>query len=466
VESARERLGTTLLGKWRLEALLGEGGMAVVYAATHRNGARGAVKMLRSTKPEEVGRFIREGYIANRVDHPSVVRVLDDDVAEDGTPFLVMELLEGKAMDELANERGGRLPVSEVLDAMWDVLDVLAAAHAHGIVHRDIKPENIFITTEGLVKVLDFGIAHLPEGSGPPSSKTQTGLVMGTPAFMSPEQARARWDLVGATSDIWSVGATMFTLLSGQFVHLEQTVPELLAATFTKPARSLKDALPDAPSEVVALVDRALERQSAARWGSASEMHHALESAQAALGLPPRARPRLTSSPSLVRRWHITGRNTTMDAGHVSVSTSLALTVKPQRAWLPKRMAAIAAVDVAMGALVLFTSARTLSAKGLMSDEHRTTSQLDEAVVMTDQASLDLTRPAEDEKRRPESAPPVSASKTTPVEAAPPSQQGGPAADSRLAPTASSIQPSPAAPSSAGTHADAPRRRNIYDRRY
>jgi serine/threonine-protein kinase len=138
VESAQQRLGQTLLGKWHLDALLGQGGMAVVYAATHRNGARGAVKMLRSSNEQEVSRFFREGYIANHVDHPAIVRVLDDDRADDGTPFLVMELLEGRSLEELATASGGRLDAREVLRVMGEVLEALAAAHDRGIVHRDI----------------------------------------------------------------------------------------------------------------------------------------------------------------------------------------------------------------------------------------------------------------------------------------------------------------------------------------
>jgi serine/threonine protein kinase len=309
--------------------------MAAVYAATHRNGARGAVKLLRSSEPEEVSRFVREGYIANSVDHPAVVRVLDDDVAEDGTPFLVMELLEGKALFELANEQGGRLPVMEVLRAMREVLDALAAAHELGIVHRDIKPENVFVTLDGRIKLLDFGIAHLPEGAGPPSPKTQSGLVMGTPPFMSPEQARGRWDKVGPQSDVWAVGATIFTLLSGEFVHDEETVPELLAATFTKPARSLGKVMPHLPESVIALVDRALERHLPDRWGSAREMHQALIEVQAALVRAKRVR---TSSP---------------------LATTL-----PQGRWLaPKQNTALGALDLSVGIAMLVLSAHCFTGK-------------------------------------------------------------------------------------------------------
>jgi eukaryotic-like serine/threonine-protein kinase len=335
VDSILERLGETLLGKWHLDTVLGEGGMAAVYAATHRNGARGAVKMLHSSDPDEVSRFIREGYIANHVDHPAVVRALDDDVAEDGTPFLVMELLEGKSLEEMASARGGRLPVMEVLRVMREVLDALAAAHEHGVVHRDIKPENIFITVDGRVKVLDFGIAHLPEGFGPPSPKTQSGLVMGTPAFMSPEQARARWDLVGPVSDVWSVGATMFTLLSGQFVHDEETVPEILSAIFTRPARSLKAVMPNAALPVVALVDRALQRRTADRWGSAREMRVALLEVEVALGQRGRRPPR----------------------------SSLAATISQGDKWpIPRRSAALGALDLMVGLLFLVLSIRCLDA--------------------------------------------------------------------------------------------------------
>ncbi|HEX3344970.1 MAG TPA: serine/threonine-protein kinase, partial [Polyangiaceae bacterium] len=189
---AAVRVGRTLRDKWHLDALLDVGGMAAVYAATHRNGMRGAVKILhrhRSLDADIAARFRREGYIANKVAHPNAVSVLDDDVDDDGSVFLVMELLEGATLRDRLETRGGQLPADEVLLAMHQLLDVLAVAHDAGIIHRDVKPENVFVTTDGTVKILDFGIARLCEASASGHSATMAGLPMGSPAYMSPEQA-------------------------------------------------------------------------------------------------------------------------------------------------------------------------------------------------------------------------------------------------------------------------------------
>ena len=283
---ARVRVGRTLRDKWHLDALIDVGGMAAVYAATHRNGMRGAVKILhrhRSLDADIAARFRREGYIANKVSHPSAVRVLDDDVDEDGSVFLVMELLEGSTLRERAAVRGGRLPPDEVLLVADRLLDVLAVAHDATIIHRDVKPENVLVTVEGRVKILDFGIARLYEPSGRGHTETMAGLPLGSPAFMSPEQARGRWDLVDAQSDVWSVGATMFTLLSGQDVHSAETVPELLAAIFTTPARSLAVVLPGTHPAIVDVVDRALQLRLADRWQDARAMQAAVRGAYRAV---------------------------------------------------------------------------------------------------------------------------------------------------------------------------------------
>lgn len=186
---AEKRIGITLRERYRLDKLLGLGGMAAVYRAVHRNGHKVAIKMLHPTLAfsESVSaRFLKEGYVANAVDHPGAVRVIDDDRAPDGAAFLVMELLEGETVDARCAETGHKLPVSEVCDIAIALLGVLEAAHAKGIVHRDIKPQNVFLTRANEVKILDFGIARMHEGVG--------GLLppMEPPTLPSRSQAR-RW---------------------------------------------------------------------------------------------------------------------------------------------------------------------------------------------------------------------------------------------------------------------------------
>src|SRR4051812_46219786 len=298
VHRALGRVGTTLREKWRLDEGLGVGGMATVYAATHRNKKRGAIKMLHTelSIDENVrARVLREGYLANTVGHPGAVTVLDDDVAEDGSAFLVMELLEGETL-EMRIERKGKLPAGEVLALTDQLLDILAAAHEKGIVHRDIKPENLFFTVEGRLKVLDFGIAHLREQST--INVTGTGSFMGTPAFMSPEHARGRWKEVDAQSDLWAVGATMFTMLSGRGVHLAETVNDQLILAATAHAPSIGSVVPELHEAVIDLVDRALAFDKPDRWPTARAMQNVLRKAAAELPSSRRDHPRDPDDPS------------------------------------------------------------------------------------------------------------------------------------------------------------------------
>ncbi|HEY2510415.1 MAG TPA: serine/threonine-protein kinase [Polyangiaceae bacterium] len=273
---ARGRVGVVLKDKWRLDALLGIGGMAAVYSATHRNQKRVAIKMLLPELANDRAvreRFVREGYAANTIEHPGALSVLDDDVSDDGQPFLVMELLEGETVDARATRAGGRLEIPEVLAIAARVLDVLAAAHTKGVIHRDIKPENLFLLRNGALKVLDFGIARVLEGAR--GNQTSAGTVMGTPAFMAPEQALAKWDEVDGRTDLWALGATMFTLISGLHVHEGATGNEQFIKSATQQARSLATCVKGLPRSVVALVDRALKFDQSARWPDARAMQEA-----------------------------------------------------------------------------------------------------------------------------------------------------------------------------------------------
>ncbi len=275
---AEARVGRTLHGKYRLDALLGVGGMASVYRATHRNGLRVAVKLLHvhhALNGDLRARFLREGYAANRVDHRGAVRVLDDDTADDGSVFLVMELLEGQTLDTLWRQAKQRLSQDVVCELAGQLLDVLVNAHAKGVVHRDVKPENLFLTDEGVLKVLDFGIARLPESTGS-GARTLTGCTIGTPAFMAPEQALGRARDIDAQSDLWGTAATMYTLLSGRSVHEGETVEEVLIRAATEPARSVLSVVPDLSPQVAEVIDRALAFDKQDRWPDAAAMQVAL----------------------------------------------------------------------------------------------------------------------------------------------------------------------------------------------
>ena len=253
--------------------------MAAVYAATHRNGSRAAVKVLHegmSSNPFVRPRFLWEGYLANAVGHEGALKVIDDDEAEDGSLFLVTELLDGETLEERRMRFGGRLPCDEVLLAIDQVLSVLAAAHAKGVVHRDLKPENVFLTRAGRIKVLDFGIARLrqlPAADGPAESEKMIG---GTPTYMAPEQAGGPSDAVDDRSDLWACGATMFCLLSGRPVNEGATSYEQLTSATSRPAPRLRTVAPDVPARVGRLVDRALEFSKEKRWSSATSMQSAV----------------------------------------------------------------------------------------------------------------------------------------------------------------------------------------------
>jgi len=274
-ERAEARIGALLRDKWRIDALIGMGGMAAVYEATHRNGKRAAIKILHAEAamvPDIRARFLREGYLANRVGHPGAVSILDDDVDVDGTVYLVMELLEGQTLDAFRGPNA--IPWRELLLVSHGVLDVLAAAHKKDIVHRDLKPANVFLCTSSAVKILDFGIARLQSVAQAqlPTGQTGRDVTLGTPGYMPPEQARGHWDKVDAQSDLWSFGATLFAILGGRLVHEAPTVNEQLLAAMTQPAPPLSSVAPEVPAEVAALVDRALAFEKSERWPDADAM--------------------------------------------------------------------------------------------------------------------------------------------------------------------------------------------------
>lgn len=273
---AARRVGNVLDGKWKLDSLLGIGGMAAVYAATHRNGARAAIKLLpfsMASGAELCQRLLREGYLANKINHPAVVRVLDDHIDYDKEhAYIVMELLDGETTRQRV-ERAGTFEPLQGIKLMVELCECLRAAHQANVVHRDIKPDNLFLTKDGL-KVLDFGIARAMDGN---SSLTQTGTSLGTPAYMSPEQARGKQSEVTARSDLYSVGATLLFLLTGETLHDGDTPMELMVrAAWTPPPRAKKrcESLPDTVADVI---DRCCAFEQDDRYPDADALLAALE---------------------------------------------------------------------------------------------------------------------------------------------------------------------------------------------
>jgi predicted Ser/Thr protein kinase len=269
-EFLNRRLGQILCGKWTLERLLGWGGMAAVYVGVHRIGRRDAIKILHeevAISPETRGRFEQEAFAVNHLRHPGAVEVRDIDVTDEGCPFLVMELLEGESLASLLEK--GELETPVLLGYIDEVLDVLVAAHATGIVHRDIKPDNLFICGNGRVKVLDFGVARMKEGA-PRTLATRTGMAVGTLTYMAPEQVRGIH--VDGRSDVFAVGATMFRCLARRRIHDGNTDADLLIKMATMPAPAILSVAPNTPPELALVVDRALQFDATNRYPDAQTM--------------------------------------------------------------------------------------------------------------------------------------------------------------------------------------------------
>jgi eukaryotic-like serine/threonine-protein kinase len=274
LEHCKARIGTVLRGKWRIDSLIGVGGMAAVYEATHRIGRRGAIKILHpeiAVSKELRARFEQEALAVNQLGHPAAVNVLDIDTSEDGSPFLVMELLDGESLGQRAQRVG--IDERELLRIASTVLEVLDVAHGLGIVHRDIKPDNLFLTSSGGVKVLDFGIAQMRQGGS--DVQTRMGAMLGTLPYMSPEQISG--GEIDGRADVFAVGATMFRVLARRRVHEGATENELLIKMATLPAPALRTVAPSVSPEVCAIVDRALAFDLARRYPTARAMREDIQ---------------------------------------------------------------------------------------------------------------------------------------------------------------------------------------------
>jgi serine/threonine-protein kinase len=270
--------GRSLGGKYRVLRPIGHGGIGSVYEAEGAGGARVAVKILdRQWAKDEVvaARFAREAKAAGAIASDHIVRVLDGGT-EGGCPYLVMELLDGEDLGaRLRRQR--HLALDDALGIVEQMLVALVAAHGAGIVHRDLKPDNVLLVARGgasdFVKIVDFGMSKLdrPAGSTKPLPLTRRGVVLGTPLYMSPEQARASAD-VDARSDVFSVGAILFECLTGRPPFTGETYEQVLLRICMEDAPDVRRWAPEVPDALAAVVARALAREREDRYASADEM--------------------------------------------------------------------------------------------------------------------------------------------------------------------------------------------------
>jgi serine/threonine protein kinase len=276
----------TLVGSYRVATMIGQGGMGEVYRGVHPEiGSRVAIKVLTADAaraPSLVERFFAEARAVNVIRHEGIVSVLDLARLSDGRPYIVMEYLDGAPLSKLFRDHRP-MPLGGLVQLLISVVDALQAAHAHGITHRDLKPDNVFVTSTGRTKVLDFGIAKLrPEIAGL-SDATRTGALLGTPFYMSPEQARGQ--TVDMRSDLYSFGVIAFEGATGRRPFEADNLYDQLRQHIEMPAPRPRDLRPELPAALETVILRALEKDPAHRFQSAKELGDALR--QSAQFLPP-----------------------------------------------------------------------------------------------------------------------------------------------------------------------------------
>src|SRR5580692_113185 len=267
----------TKLGPYEIQSPLGAGGMGEVYRATDARLARDvALKVLpgeMADDPERIGRFRREAKVLAQLDHPNIVTIYS--VEEfDGVHFLTMQLVEGQPLDRLIC--AGGLPLEQIVEIAGALGDALAAAHEKGIVHRDPKPANVMVSSEGRVKVLDFGLAkdinavNADDATMTSDSRTQVGVVMGTPAYMSPEQTSGR--PLDHRTDIFSLGVLLHEMATGRRPFEGTSSAELVSAILRDTPPSVTDVRPDLPSDLARIVRRCLEKDPRHRVQTAHDV--------------------------------------------------------------------------------------------------------------------------------------------------------------------------------------------------
>jgi serine/threonine-protein kinase len=273
--------GAIVADKYMIDGVLGRGGIGVVVAATHLHlDQKVAIKYLRCGAPRDrvvTDRFLREARLAAQIRSEHVVRVFDVATMSDGTPYMVMEHLEGVDLRQVLTEKG-HIGLEQAVDWVLQVCEALVGAHTQGIVHRDLKPENLFLARQSggrdILKILDFGISKLSErfaSSSRVKQVTQAGDRMGTPLYMSPEQLAGDPN-VDARTDVWAVGVVLYEFCTGMMPFEGDSLPALCTAVLTKTPVPVKTLRPELPAELDHIILGCLAKEPADRFGNIAEL--------------------------------------------------------------------------------------------------------------------------------------------------------------------------------------------------
>jgi serine/threonine protein kinase len=392
--------GDLIAGKYRVDRVVGIGGMGQVVAATHVDlGQEVAVKILlksRAKDAEAVERFLREAHAAVRLKSTHVARVFDVGTTDDGLPYIVMELLEGSDLCDVL-EQHGSIGVADAVDFILQACDAVAEAHARGIIHRDLKPENLFLTSRRdgtpCIKVLDFGISKVGGTTALRKGRralTQDDVVMGSPAYMSPEQVKSS-KKADQRSDIWSLGVTLYELLTGREPFSGESTPDIFVSILTTHPPPPSTMSPAVPYELSNVVMRCLAKEPTERFQNVEELAHALlpfttrkptsvapswtnTSPEFRVpGMPPGSNPVIPAAPSSgslpkaatmrMDNGPPSSRNMTPPSAGPAALTSTIMERRPGRSLWAYAVAGVVAALVAGGVLAGFAYQRTRVAR-------------------------------------------------------------------------------------------------------
>jgi len=459
------RPGDILLGKYRVEHVLGQGGMGMVLAVRHMElDELFALKLIKpgaKMKADTIARFLREARAAAKLKGEHVARVHDVGRIDDDVPYMIMEHLEGRDLKAVLEVKGP-LSIAEAVDYVSQTCDAVAEAHSAGIVHRDLKPANLFLTKRHdgtpCVKVLDFGISKMVVEKAPSDADlTETTALLGSPSYMSPEQM---WQTKNTDhrGDIWALGVILFELLSGQLPFRGETVTELVSRVLQEPTPDLRQIRPEIPVALTRIVEKCLEKEREARFQSASELKEELRSfrqresptkvvVQAAYldtttDLSQEPQPNKKSLPAEPKEIE----NTTSDGLKLAGFYTTEGGVKTR--WKGRTIVTVLGSLVALGGLTLvITKYRDTPAAGDSTATTASSPVPERSTSTTEESSLAASATASNTKAEPLPAPSASASPMTSVASAkitpPPGQIGATAPTAPPTKTGKSVTTAP-----------------------